>query len=339
MADGCVDNSSQVKKITDYFLVVRKQKHCFIDCKFGRSDERDGDMTLCDGCTVWFHQTCINEHRAARPLPGPDDGDDDNIDPIREVWFCHSCRNIFTEFKAVKDELATLKELINNIVRNQKNEAPKELRKSSGSSSTVKIQTTINQNGNQTSETELQQEISRLRKENSVLQSRLESTTLFLNQVLDDQMCPSSSTSNMATSTNRRTQNKNNKGINKQAQSRRRNSDRYGNKALQQDTSKIREGGKEERAKDQVIHPPSNGKVLVLGDSQVKRLDPKKLKNIIPIGDGGLKSDQIIMKHKEAIEDNINEVEEVILHTSVVTMSKQEVLSRSLAILMTQYNN
>ena len=57
------------------------------------------------------------------------------------------------------------------------------------------------------------------------------------------------------------------------------------------------EARNEEKAQDSGDRPP-NGKVLILGDSHVKRLDRKKMKNIIPYGYGGLKNDQVLIKHK-----------------------------------------
>ena len=80
-----------------------------VDCKFGRSDETDGDMTLCDGCTVWFHNTCIDDNAKKHPVrPRPSD---EESEPTTEVCFHPSCRIAFTDLSGIKGELATLREL------------------------------------------------------------------------------------------------------------------------------------------------------------------------------------------------------------------------------------
>ena len=180
-ANGSSANNFTVNKITRYFPVVKKENHCFVDCKFGRSDETDGNMTLCDGCTVWFHNTCIDDKAKklpVRPRPRPSD---EESEPTSEVWFCPSCRIAFIDLRGIKEELATLRELFQYILHSKKYERPTDSCKSSGSKDKAET------SGNERTLIEMQREISLLKKENNQLKSRLESTTLFLNQVLDDQ--------------------------------------------------------------------------------------------------------------------------------------------------------
>ena len=180
-ANGSSANRSKVNKITLYFPFVKKEKHCFVDCKFGRSDETDGDMTLCDGCTVWFHNTCIDDNakkHPVRPRPRPSD---EESEPTSEVWFCPSCRIAFTDLSDIKEELETLRELFQDILHSKKDERPIDLPEFSGSKN--KAQTS----GKKGSLSEMQREISQLKDENNALKSRLESTALFPNQALDDQ--------------------------------------------------------------------------------------------------------------------------------------------------------
>ena len=91
------------------------------------------------------------------------------------------------------------------------------------------------------------------------------------------------------------------------------------------------------KAQDSGLHPP-NGKVRVLGDSQVKRLVKKKMKNIFLFGFGGLKSDQVLIKHKQIIEDKIHEVDEVILHVGYNDVPTRSP-SRSQTIFMTMFKS
>ncbi len=58
---------------------------------------------------------------------------------------------------------------------------------------------------------------------------------------------------------------------------------------------------------------PKNN-VLVLGNSQIRRLDSAKLQHIKLAGVGGLKSGSILTTHKTVINENIKECEEIILH-------------------------
>ena len=123
-ANGSSANNFTVNKNTRYFPVVKKEKHCSVDCKFGRSDETDGNMTLCDGCTVWFHNTCFNDNAKKLPIgPRPRPSDEES-EPTSEVWFCPSCRIAFTDLRGIKEELATLRELVQDIctARNMKDQ-------------------------------------------------------------------------------------------------------------------------------------------------------------------------------------------------------------------------
>ena len=76
--------------------------------------------------------------------------------------------------------------------------------------------------------------------------------------------------------------------------------------------------------------PPA--RVLIIGDSHVKRLDVNRMKDAVPLGIGGLKSDQIL-KNREIsnlIDENIQEVDEVILHVGcndLANKSSQTVLT------------
>ena len=168
----------------------------------------------------------------------------------------------------------------------------------------------------------MQREISLLKEENNQLKSRLESTTLFLNQVLGDQT--SHPVSNMShtpcendqpwrTATRNRPNNK-------------RNNKRDKNKKTS-NTNKQSEAKNDETAQDSEERP-LNGKVLVLGDSHVKRLDEKKMKNITPCRYGGLKSDQVLLRHKGIIDEKIDVVKEVIIHVGrndIPTRSAKEI--------------
>ena len=65
-------------------------------------------------------------------------------------------------------------------------------------------------------------------------------------------------------------------------------------------------------------------KILLLGDSHVRRLDEKKLlaKSIAAKGIGGIKSDQIISRHKQTINSELQKFEEVIIHIGSNDISK-----------------
>ena len=65
-------------------------------------------------------------------------------------------------------------------------------------------------------------------------------------------------------------------------------------------------------------------KILLLGDSHVHRLDDKKLlqNDIIAKGIGGLRSDQVISRHKQTINSEATSTDEVVIHIGSNDISK-----------------
>ena len=57
-------------------------------------------------------------------------------------------------------------------------------------------------------------------------------------------------------------------------------------------------------------------KVLLMGDSHICRIDKSNVlnKSILASGFGGLKSNQVIFRHKQSINSNIQSVDEVAIH-------------------------
>ncbi len=318
-------------KITDYFPVIKNGEapvfHCYKDCLFRRRDETVGPMIACDGCGLWFHHQCVDEKTDDRP-------EKDSF-----PWFCLECKSCFKEYKNIRKELGELKALVKSLVSKTKGPHPNQ-----SSTTDVLLQDTTNgPKGLAADLKKSNSELEKLREENKELKVLLQNTNSLLHTILNERPWESEvggSRANdntpplvacvqpPAVSNNNKGNPKNKKNRPKQTASRKQiakpksssNSNGINNNII----PSVPTNDDEEIEVVEVQKAPKvaiKKKALLLGDSHVRRLNPDKLTNIIAAGIGGLKSDEILKKHKQVISENIDEVCDVIIHIGTNDLS------------------
>ena len=327
-------------KITDYFNSVNnsKTKHCFLKCKFGRGDESEDDMTLCDGCTQWFHHACVdsqetNQNVRPRPRPSSQDGE-------TAVWFCPKCRMVFTEVNIMKRELTKLKSLVNSIKQSNKQS---EHRTSNLSNNTSSSSTAAGPSMEATRQ--LMNENAELKEENQTLKNRLDLTNALLNQLLEQESNKSQQLMNSHADKITPTEGKNDDMTwhvqrNKKNKKNNRNNNTGTsklNKAKATSNNNSQNTNDDQNRLSASPNQNRNGyngnktssatqakKILLLGDSHVRRLDADKLKkhSITSAGIGGLLSGQLHSRHKQTINSELPSATEVVLHIGSNDISK-----------------
>ena len=153
-----------------------------------------------------------------------------------------------------------------------------------------------------------QAEVHRLKDENSSLKEQLQSLRNFVNQLLDERSTGSSVQESRASTSSF---NKNNKVPKKQAW--KSNNADHGSNYV---TPKANTNKNKKKVNQQMK------KVLLLGDSHIRRLDSSKLNNTTAAGLGGITSSQLIKRHAKTITDEVESSEEIIIHIGSNDISK-----------------
>ncbi len=329
----------QNRKITDYFKVIsNKPLYCLENyCKYEREDEMESgaEMIACDLCDAWFHIECVVAMPGARPI------EDKNV-----TWFCSDCKSVFTNFNSLKKEIKEIKNKLCRMNADRNKIPPHKNKDSSIDVHPQKSQSKMAEEANSKPKPmsfadsnsfiildedskALSDEVRRLKEENANLATTIKSMQTFIEQLLAEK---EPSNSNEATTSKNGRQSYQKNAFVKPAQNNVKDSNnkqKKKNKKAAILSPEIREN--KEDSGDSVAQ-----KVLIIGDSHIKRLDPDKMKEAIPLGIGGLKSDQVL-KNKEIadlVDSNIQEVEEVIVHVGC-----NDLVSRSPQVVVTNIDN
>ena len=278
----------KMKKITSYFKPIEKRKvyHCLKDCFYDTINEEVGPMVACDGCDLRFHNYCIDSRKA---LSGPSDGDG--------AWFCPDCKSIFINYHDMKQEIKQLRRQLLQLSRrssgtiagkrctNDNHGGPRE------PNNRPPRATKEGEDNDQTYDPRCdpQNEIKCLKEENLSLQSRLEQTPQFVNQVLESKVQQKNlKTLNCVDEVN---QNQNQIGKSNNGKNGNRN------KHKSRDPIQVRDRqpnniGIEKLSTDSSTTKQHLKPVLILGDSHIQWLDSSKLKNTVVSGISGLTSNK-----------------------------------------------
>ena len=290
-----------VRKITSYFTPIPKgqdhlsmPKHCFEDCLHNRADEAVGTMTACDACDTLYHHDCVANKSMVRPCK-------------KRVWFCNDCKLMFRNIKNIPKEISDLR----SKLASKSESTVKKKNCSSKGDMDITPQSAKKSCKAKANLDNAQAELHRLKDENSSLKEQLQSLRNFVNQLLDEQSTSSSvQESRPSTSSFKR----NNKVPQKQAW-KSSNADQGSNNVTPK-TPKVNANKNNKKGNQQMK------KVLLLGDSHVRRLDSSKLNNPIAAGLGGITSSQLTKRHAKTIADEVESSEEIIIHIGSNDISK-----------------